>query len=420
MKVLKNTPSHNLTIKFLTMPKEELKVGTLCVSAEETLVIEQFLSDNYLFRRNVLNGKVEFAVKSEDGSFGDFFPLTKTAMNSIVINAKKAGILEKKSPKSGIQEYLDSDEVAEFNPIEDYLCHLPKWDGHNYVADLFARIPGLSTEQTGFLCVWLRSTVAHWLQMDTLHANECVPTLIGEQGCGKTTYLRRILPRDLHQYYLDHLNLSNKFDKEMALTNNLLVNIDELDAITPSQHPQLKQTLSKNKVNGRPIFGAVQKDRLRFASFVATTNNRHPLTDATGSRRYICISIPSGMLIDNTGDINYDQLYAQVLYELKELNAPYWFNNTEVARIQELNLEYKSKSDLADMVTACFRKPQKGEEPMLMNSTQVLELLQREYPSVQVNHSSSIHLGLAMKQMGYERKDRNHVAFYQVIPLKVA
>ena len=37
------------------------------------------------------------------------------------------------------------------------------------------------------------------------------------------------------------------------------------------------QTLSKSKVNGRPIFGASQEDRARYASFVATTNNPHPL-----------------------------------------------------------------------------------------------------------------------------------------------
>ena len=65
---------------------------------------------------------------------------------------------------------------------------------------------------------------------------------------------------------------------------------------------------------------------------MATTNNPHPLTDATGSRRYICLEIPKGMFIDNAGEIDYKQLYAQVLYELREQEAPYWFNNDEVAR----------------------------------------------------------------------------------------
>ena len=39
-----------------------LPAGTLGVSQEGTLVIEQFLMANYRFRRNILNGKVEFAV----------------------------------------------------------------------------------------------------------------------------------------------------------------------------------------------------------------------------------------------------------------------------------------------------------------------------------------------------------------------
>ena len=403
------------------MNKESFLINGEALGASKLgmLAVELFLSDNYNFRRNVLNGKLEFAVRSANGQLGDYRVLTQEALNSIVLRAKREEISEG-NPKTEIQEYVNSEEVPVFNPIGDYLSSLPAWDGQNHVARLFSRLPGVSSEQLAYLSIWLRSTVAHWLQMDTLHGNEVVPTLIGPQGCGKTTFLRRLLPQHLREYYLDHLNLSNKFDKEMALTNNLLVNLDELDAIRPSQHAALKQTLSKSKVNGRPIYGCSQQDRPRFASFVATTNNPHPLTDATGSRRYICLTIPEGRFIDNSGNIDYDQLYAQVLHELRELEAPYWFNNDEVARIQQLNQGYMEQKDMAEMITACFRKPMEGEKVESMNSIQMLEIIAKQYPNVKVSHSTRIHLGQAMKELNYTHTERGHVAYYKVVPLYAA
>ena len=206
----------------------------------------------------------------------------------------------------------------------------------------------------------------------------------------------------------------------MALTNNLLVNLDELDAIRPSQHAALKQTLSKSKVNGRPIYGCAQEDRPRFASFVATTNNPHPLTDATGSRRYICLTIPEGQYIDNAGDIDYDQLYAQVLHELRELKAPYWFNNDEVKRIQQLNLGFMAQKDIGEMVEACFRKPMEGEVVKTISGKEMLLHMKQQYPSLQITHSTKVSLGKAMKDLGYEHKEHSHVAYYLAVPLKAA
>lgn len=402
--------------------KEQLLINGEAMNAplEGMLEVEQFLIENYLFRRNVLNGKIEFTTKNAEGEQqADFRPLTQAALNSIILRAKRLNIAEGK-PKTDIVDYIRSEEVPEFNPIEEFLNGLPKWDRENHVANLFGRLPGVSTEQLAFLSTWMRSTVAHWLQMDTLHGNECVPTLIGSQGCGKTTFLRRMLPQHLRQYYLDHLNLSNKFDKEMALTNNLLVNLDELDAIRPSQHAALKQTLSKSKVNGRPIYGCAQEDKPRFASFVATTNNPHPLTDATGSRRNICINIPQGEYINNVGEINYEQLYAQVLYELREQKAPYWFNNEEVARIQELNIEFAEKKDLAEMIPVCFRKPEKGDIVKTLNTQQMLKVIQTEYPSLKINHYAKVILGKAMKELEFEHTEHSHVAYYKVVQLKAA
>ena len=315
-------------------------------------------------------------------------------------------------------EFIHSEEVCAYNPIREYLDNLPQWDGQNHVAQLFSRLPGLSSEQLAFLSIWLRSTVAHWLQMDTLHGNEIVPTLIGAQGCGKTTFFKRLLPANLRQYFLDHLNLSNKFDKEMALTNNLLVCLDELEAIRPSQQASLKQTLSKSKVNGRPIYGCAQEDRARFASFVSTTNNPHPLSDATGSRRYICLQIPQGQYIDNAGEIDYDQLYAQVVYELREQKAPYWFNNDEVARIQQLNQEYMEQKDIVEIINLCFRKPEEGDAVQAMNSTELLRYMRNKYPSLPDNLSTRIRLGQAMSSLDFDSTSRGHVSYYRVALVK--
>ena len=389
-------------------------------STKSTLVIEEFLMEYYRFRQNILNGKVEFSTKMNNGEFGPFETLTQKSLNTIILRAKEDAGDEMKNPQADIKLYVTSDLVPKFDPIADYLNSLPKWDGHNYVADLFGRIPGITSEQAAFLAKWLRSAVAHWLHMDTLHANEVVPTFIGAQGCGKTTFLRRLLPEHLRQYYLDHLNLSNKFDKEMALTNNLLVNLDELEAIRPSQQASLKQTLSKNKVNGRPIFGCVQEDRARYASFVSTTNNPHPLTDATGSRRYICMQIPDGKFIDNDGDINYEQLYAQVLYELRELNAPYWFDNDEVARIQDLNQNYLEQKDMACLVEACFRKPEEDEHAETMNSTEMLKVIRHAYPSLVINRTAKVNLKATMKELNFDIVSHAHVDYYKVVPKKSA
>ena len=414
-----------------------MAVETPGVSQQGTLATELFLMENYRFRRNILNGKVEFATLPKaaqtaggntvglSGSLScgfdeaslEFRTLTPAALNSIVIRAKREEVLEKGSPKSEIKDYVESEEVPEFNPIQVFLDGLPVWDGQNHIARVFSRIPGISSEQLNYLTIWLRSAVAHWMQMDMLHGNECVPTLIGQQGCGKTVFVRRLLPPHLREYFLGHLNLANKFDKEMALTNNLLVNLDELDAIRHSQQASLKQALSVNKVNSRPIFGRTQEDRPRFASFVATTNNRHPLQDSTGSRRYICIQIPDGQLIDNTGEIDYGQLYAQVVYELQELKAPYWFNNEEVARIQQLNQEYMEQKDIAEIIMACFRKPKEDEVVKTMNSTEMLKIIQREYPSVPSTHGTKVSIGTAMKELGFEHKEHSHVAYYKVVPL---
>ena len=395
-------------------------------SGSDFSLVESFLDEYYLFRRNILSGKTEYLIiKKDDESEleekdGDWKVLTNNAFNSIVRHAKRLGIGENKSPRQDIDEFINSEEVPVYNPIKEYLEGLPKWEGQNQVAELFGRIPGLTSEQLNWCSIWLRSAVAHWLQMDMLHGNEAVPILIGQQGCGKSTFAVRLLPEKLRQYFLDHINFGNKFDSEMALTHNLFVNIDELANMGASQQGKLKQTLSKVRVNGRPIFGKSQDDRLRFASFLATTNDEHPLCDPTGSRRYICLHIPAGEYIDNGSGINYDQLYAQVMYELCHQQTPYWFTNDEVARIQQKNLPFFKTDDLESMIRNCFRVPEGEEEDegKWMNCSEIFQVLHEHYPMLMSNLSTKIRIGQSLKLMGCKMKHTKKGQAYQLIELK--
>ena len=385
---------------------------------EAVYEVEAFLSENYLFRRNVLSGKTEFApVVTQVEEELQWKPITVETLNSIVRHAKKKGIGDKKSPRQNIEEYICSNDIPTFNPIREYLDSLPQWDGQNHVAALFGRLPGITSEQLAWCSVWIRSAVAHWMGMDSQHGNECVPVLIGSQGCGKSTFAIRLLPEHLRCYYLDHINFANKFDCEMALTHNLIVNIDEFANMGPSQQGKLKQTLSKVKVNGRPIFGKAQEDRTRYASFLATTNDPHPLCDTTGSRRYLCLRIKKGSLIDNTTPINYDQLYAQVLHELRNEQTPYWFNNDEVARIQSANLPFFKTDDMEGILQQCFRLPSPQEDGEWLTCRQVGDALLKVYPTLKRCNATNIRIGQTLKYLGCQSKHTFKGAMYKLVEI---
>lgn len=376
------------------------------------LMVEQFLQENYEFQKNVISNKLEVRERREGATFQ---PLTAETENSIILRARKE-LDDVKALKTLVTEQIHSNEVALFDPIAQWLNGLPAWDGTDRIADLFGRLPGISAEQVYWLSIWLRSAVAHWLKLDTVHGNESVPTLIGDQGCGKTVFCRRLLPEHLREYFLDHLNLGNRFDRDMAFTNNLFVVLDELDQIKAGQQAALKQSLSKNTVNGRPIFGRAQMDRHRYASFLATTNNPRPLNDPTGSRRFICVRIPSGAIIDNETPIDYEQLYAQLVDEVAQRQLRWWFTLDETEHIQTANLPYQHVYSIKEMVNACFRQPRIGEQTQPITLAEIMETMQQQFPEMECSTRMRVQIGVSMKQLGFEQRRRSDGNCYIAIP----
>lgn len=384
---------------------------------EQTELLGEFISENYEFRHNVLSDGYEMRERCADTA--DFRPLTREALNTISLRAKRIGI-GNMSVRSCIEEMIYSEETPDYNPVASFLESLPEWDGQDHIGRLFSRIPGLTDQQRSLMSVWMRSCVAHWTGDDLLHGNECCLTLIGSQGCGKSTFCARLLPERLRRYYLDHINLANKNDKEMALTGNLLVNLDELDQIRPCQQAELKHTLTKSTVNGRPVYARTQVSRRRYASFVSTTNTMRPLLDPTGSRRYLCICIPKDSVIDNCGEIDYGQLYSQILREIRVEHLRYWYTRQEVNSIELQNLKFRKVNDMEAMVTCCFRHPANGEKVTPLYQKEILNRLKEEFPELEMEANVSVRLGLLLKRMGFVRKSMSQGSVYLMADRRIS
>ena len=413
---LTTASSNNEEMASAQVPAQE--IPTEKTSSEETedaqLPAEYFLEQHYNFRRNVLSGMVEY--KKADEPDEKYARLTSEALNTIYIMGMRE-MPDVSELKADIKTYVESSIPPVYDPIRQWFDALPQWDGKDHLTDFLNRIPGMTEEQLGFMKTWMRSVTAHWLGIDEEHGNETVPLLIGNQGCGKSTFCVRFLPKHLRQYYLDHFNLANKFDKEMALSSCLLICLDEIDMYNARQMAQIKQALSKVKVNGRKIYGKTIDERMRFASFIATTNNRHPLVDKTGSRRFLTIEIPNGEVINNNEEIEYEQLYAQLLYEVRDEKLRYWYTNEETLRIQELNAPYEQTLDLEQMIDSMFRKPHGNEKHGAFTSLDIRKILKQQYPDVADSQLNSIKIGKAMKEMKVARVKSKRGVSYSLVQL---
>ena len=164
--------------------------------ADQVALVERFLNENFAFRYNEVRDTFEFKVLNPEmgGSLTntDFVPLQDEALNSIILEAMKAGIEGKVTDL--VKRIIYSEATESFNPLLSYLKGLPKWDGKDRVNEVISSIPSVDDEKGHFVRIWFRSVVAHWLCMESIYGNQLVVMFIGDQGCGKGSFIKKLLP----------------------------------------------------------------------------------------------------------------------------------------------------------------------------------------------------------------------------------
>ena len=332
-----------------------------------------FLAERYEFRFNMLTEATEFRSKSDKGN-GTFRPATERDLNAICLEAHRHGI---GCWDRDVARMVHSADVREYHPFRLYFQRLPAWDGRDRLHDLAARVSDSPLWIQAFHR-WMLGLAAQWAGLsDGLHAHSTAPLLVSdEQGLGKSTFCRALLPPELQAYYTDSVDLARPDKVERQLTEMGLLNLDEFDRIPEKKHPLLKNLMQLSALNLRKAYRRHSQALPRIASFIGTSNSRELLSDPSGSRRFICVLVEHP--IDCTG-INHAQIYAQLKAEL-ERGERYWFSHGEENALRLHNAAFYRICPAEEVLCRHYRAAHPSEKVRPLSLPEIFARLRRLEP----------------------------------------
>ena len=338
-----------------------------------------YLQLHYAFRYNRLTDRTECAYLSEEtGHELRYQPADNRLLNSISLQVMQAGV---SCWDRDIKRYVESSEIPSFHPFTAYMERLPQWDGVDRVSALAQRVSDDDTWVKAFHR-WMLATTAQWMDNGnkTQRANSVAPLLIStRQGLGKSTFCRLLLPWELQDYFTESFDLTNPSSAENKLASFGLINLDEFDRLPASRMPQLKNLMQMERLNIRRAYKHSGEPLPRIASFIGTSNRRDLLTDRSGSRRFICVEVEHA--IDCHTPIEYDQLYAQLKYELMRGERS-WFSKEEEAAIQAANEAFYRVTPAEELLGEAFQFCDPHDEGAhLLSAAQIYATLRSQNPA---------------------------------------
>ena len=332
-----------------------------------------FLAERYEFRFNVLTEATEFRHLSDEGN-GTFRPATERDLNAICLEVHRHGI---DCWDRDVARMVHSADVREYHPFRQYFQRLPAWDGRDRLHDLAVRVSDSPLWIQAFHR-WMLGLAAQWAGLsDGLHAHSTAPLLVSdEQGLGKSTFCRALLPPELQAYYTDSVDLARPDKVERQLTEMGLLNLDEFDRIPEKKHPLLKNLMQLSALNLRKAYRRHSQALPRIASFIGTSNSRELLSDPSGSRRFICVLVKHP--IDSTG-IDHAQIYAQLKAEL-ERGERYWFSHGEENALRLYNAAFYRICPAEEVLCRHYRAAHPSEKVRPLSLPEIFARLRRLEP----------------------------------------
>ena len=396
-------------------------------------MLKQWLSMRYEFHRNEVTGYYE--VCSRDVLKGKFHRWTRmddNIENSLWIEMEEDG-LQTQQPR--LHSLINSDFSEKYNPLLDYLTALPAWDGKtDYIQMLADRIHIADTDGAHhtqedfryFFKKWFVAMVVTWVT-DTV-VGQTILIFVGKGGLFKTTFFDKLLPKILHDYFINESTASYT-DKDFmeAMASKALMCLDEFETAFGKNLSAFKSCVTKLFFSIRRPYDKYRTELPHRAAMCGTSNSVQIISEEE-NRRYSPWLIES---IDSPIDhpIDYQHVYAQAVALGKEVMERqrkhedgwvFWLTTEDIEVMREHNKMFMISNYMEDQILRYYRVPDKDVEARYIKFRYSSEILERigGCPALS-RYIYQQNLASTLLRLGFERKRRSKGMGWFVIEKEV-
>jgi len=180
--------------------------------------------------------------------------------------------------------------------------------------------------------------------------NRGVLVLQGEQGIGKTTFLRTLCGAKWggsSKWFGEGLTLDPEVkDSRISAISYWITELAELERTTKKNMAPLKAFLTNSTDSIRKPYAAEETKFTRRTVFAGTVNETGFLTDTTGNSRFWVIPVKE---LKDISHIDMQQFWAEVK-ELYDQNYQWWLKGEEERILDVENRDYEPENAIADFL----------------------------------------------------------------------
>lgn len=364
--------------------------------------VEEYLKSVYDFRLNDVNGELEYRLKNNQL----FEPCRE---ENIYVHLQRNGI---KFSQNNLRALLASDFVPIYDPILHYFKSLPVYDSKNepdYIAELCTYIKAREQKRfnNNFRKMLVRSIACS--TVPGVFNKQAFILVHNKQNSGKSTFCRWLCPPVLEKYYSETFNGDK--DSMTGLSENFIINLDELASLHKIEINALKTAISKDSIKIRRPYDKRANTYPRRANFVGSTNDLEFLTDKTGNVRWLCFEIEK-IDFDYKKEIDINRLWAQANY-LFNSGYDYLLTSGELKENEEANESHQVSDPVKELIQKYFEPGVKKKDDF-MTTTEINEYLKTQSYALASNHIfNNKNIGMALVSLGFSKSKHGNTATNQ-------